>query len=110
MKKATILLSCAVALLLTMLIVVCMFTYDIFFDNGINSIKISQSWTGKRTLHIGYGWVRSNVAYSVRVMNEDEGIYFGEQYLENDGLLGEYRIEVIVGGDLLSRARHSGLR
>ena len=70
---------------------------DGFDDFGVQQIKIAENSSGKYSLVVDYFDDKFG-AYSVRKMDKDEKVYYLEQLIEYDGLLGENRIEIIFYG------------
>ncbi len=73
--------------------------------DGVNHISITSRTSGGNVLNISHGIGYSdNSSYSVRAMAEGELIYQGERLVKDDGLLGQYRIEIVFHGARASTA------
>ncbi|MCL1791714.1 MAG: hypothetical protein FWG40_10300 [Peptococcaceae bacterium] len=71
---------------------------DGFDDFGIQQIRIVND-AGESLLVIDYFDIKG---YSIRKMDKEEKLYSGEQLIEDDGLLGENRIEIMFYGAKVS--------
>lgn len=66
---------------------------------GINKISVYEDDSCQSFLSIEFGdRVSDKTSYSVRMLAENEGHFFGNKLIENDGTLGKYRIEIMFYG------------
>jgi hypothetical protein len=66
------------------------------FTTGVQHVEVVERNSGRKTIFIAYGFGTSDHAsYSIRVMDQGEKVFLGERLVEDDGLLGKYRMEVM---------------
>lgn len=66
------------------------------FTTGVQKVEIVERNSGRKTILIDYGSGSSDhPSYHARVMDQGEKVFLGERLVEDDGLLGKYRMEVM---------------
>ena len=78
------------------------------FTNGVQHVEVVERNSGRKTVFIDYGFGTSDHAsYGIRVMDQGEKVFLGERLVDDDGLLGKYRMEVMfhqmTGGPALAK-------
>ena len=64
--------------------------------DGIKKISIVETTSGENILRIDFGRnIHEKMCYRIRLMDKDEKVALGSRFVEDDGLLGQYRIEIM---------------
>jgi len=100
-KKPTLIVCCAVTAFILLLIAAYVVLRQVPFDACVNDVKVVKSLTGRETLRIKYGWdVSKNMSYSVLSLREGQKILSDEEFVDDDGSLGKYRVEIELRGNV----------
>lgn len=102
--KRKLIITGSIVLSLLLVSAIAYFSFEnVRQHGGVTHVKIIDDKIQGKMLVIGYDWLHSDsLIYSVRVMDEDELIWYGWEQIDDEGTLGKYRYEIKIGDVELS--------